>query len=100
MANAAGPVYSIYSLVHKMPKMEFLGVGARLFLVVNLFKAPLLGQLDLINPESLRLNLILLPALVAGILLGRKLIGLVPQRAFEILLYVFSAIAGVRMLFF
>ena len=100
LANAAGPVYSIYSLVHKMPKMEFLGVGARLFLVVNLFKAPLLGQLDLINPESLRLNLILLPALVAGILLGRKLIGLVPQRAFEILLYVFSAIAGVRMLFF
>ena len=100
LANAAGPVYSIYSLVHKMPKMEFLGVGARLFLVVNLFKVPLLGQLDLINPESLRLNLILLPALVAGILLGRKLIGLVPQRAFEILLYVFSAIAGVRMLFF
>jgi len=100
LANAAGPVYSIYALVHKMPKMEFLGVGARLFLVVNLFKAPLLGQLDLINPESLALNLWLLPALVCGILLGRQLIGHVPQRAFEILLYGFSAIAGVRMLFF
>ena len=100
LANAAGPVYSIYALVHKMPKMEFLGVGARLFLIVNLFKVPLLGQLDLINAQSLTLNLILLPALVIGILLGRKLIGLVPQRAFEIFLYGFSAIAGVRMLFF
>lgn len=100
LANAAGPVYSIYALVHKMPKMEFLGVGARFFLLVNLFKIPLLGQLDLINPESLHLNLLLLPALVAGILLGRKLIHLIPQRAFEILLYAFSAIAGVRMLFF
>ena len=100
LANAAGPVYSIYALVHKMPKMEFLGVGARLFLVVNLFKAPLLGQLDLINAESLALNLWLLPALVLGIVLGRKLIGRVPQRAFEILLYLFSAIAGIRMLFF
>ena len=100
LANAAGPVYSIYALVHKMPKMVFLGVGARLFLVVNLFKVPLLGQLELINRESLSLNLIMLPALVLGIFLGRRLIGLVPQRAFEILLYGFSAIAGVRMLFF
>ena len=83
-----------------MKKETFLGVGARLFLLVNLFKVPFLGQLDLINPESLKLNLFLLPALIAGILLGRKLIHLVPQRAFEILLYAFSAIAGIRLLFF
>lgn len=100
LANAAGPVYSIYALVHKMPKMTFLGIGARFFLLVNLFKIPFLGQQDLINAESLRLNLLLLPALLIGIFLGRKLIGLVPQRAFEVLLYAFSAIAGVRMLFF
>lgn len=100
LANAAGPVYSIYALVHKMPKMQFLGVGARFFLLVNLFKVPFLGQLELINPESLKLNLLLLPALLAGIFLGRKLIHLIPQRAFEILLYAFSAIAGVRMLLF
>lgn len=100
LANAAGPVYSIYALVHKMKKETFLGVGARFFLLVNIFKIPFLGQLELINPESLRLNLWLIPALIAGILLGRKLIHLVPQRIFEILLYVFSAIAGIRLLFF
>ncbi len=100
LANAAGPVYSIYALVHKMPKMEFLGIGARFFLLVNLFKIPFLGQLDLINSESLKLNLFLLPALIIGILVGRKIIHLVPQRIFEVLLYSFSAIAGVRMLFF
>ena len=100
LANAAGPVYSIYALVHRMPKMEFLGVGARFFLLVNLFKVPFLGQLDLINPESLKLNLYLLPALLAGIIIGKKMIHLIPQRIFEYLLYAFSAIAGVRMLFF
>ena len=100
LANAAGPVYSIWGLVHKMPKMEFLGVGARFFLVVNLFKLPFLGQIELVNPESLKLNLLLLPALLLGIFVGRKLIHLVPQRVFEFLLYAFSAIAGVRMLFF
>ncbi|MDF1659187.1 MAG: sulfite exporter TauE/SafE family protein [Verrucomicrobiales bacterium] len=100
LANAAGPVYSIYGLVHKMPKMHFLGIGARFFLLVNIFKVPFLGQIDLINQESLKLNLILLPALLIGIFLGRKVLDYIPQRTFEILLYAFSAITGIRMLFF
>ncbi len=100
LANAAGPVYSIWALVHKMKKEDFLGVGARFFLLVNLFKVPFLGQLELINTESLHLNALLLPALVIGILLGKKLIHFVPQRLFEILLYGFSLIAGVRLMFF
>jgi len=100
LANAAGPVYSIYALVHRLPKMEFLGVGARFFLLVNLFKIPFLGQLELINPESLKLNLYLLPALVAGIFIGKKVIHMIPQRTFEYLLYAFSAVAGLRMMFF
>lgn len=100
LANAAGPVYSLWALVHRMKKEDFLGVGARFFLLVNLFKVPFLGQLELINPDSLKLNALLLPSLVVGILLGRRLIHLIPQRAFEILLYGFSAIAGIRLLFF
>jgi uncharacterized membrane protein YfcA len=100
LANAAGPVYSIWALVHRMKKEDFLGVGARFFLLVNVFKVPFLGQLELINPESLHLNALLLPALISGILLGKQLIHLVPQRAFEILLYGFSALATIRLLFY
>ena len=100
LANAAGPVYSILALVHRMKKEDFLGVGARFFLLVNVFKVPFLGQLELINPESLHLNALLLPALISGILLGKQLIHLVPQRAFEILLYGFSALATIRLLFY
>ena len=98
LANAAGPVYSIYALVHKLTKEDFLGVGARFFLLVNILKVPLLGNLSLIHAESLRLNLLLLPGILAGILTGRKLISLVPQRIFEWLLYVFSFAAGLRLL--
>jgi uncharacterized protein len=83
-----------------MKKEDFLGVGARFFLLVNVFKVPFLGQLELINPESLHLNALLLPALISGILLGKQLIHLVPQRAFEILLYGFSALATIRLLFY
>lgn len=98
VANAAGPVYSIYALVHKMAKEDFLGVGARFFLLINIIKVPLLGNLSLINSDSLQLNLFLIPGILAGIFTGKKLIHLIPQRAFEILLYIFSLIAGLRLI--
>ncbi len=105
LANAAGPVYSVYALVHRMTKEDFVGIGARFFLLVNLIKLPLLafgipglGRLALINAESLKLDLLLLPSVAGGILLGRKLIAVIPQRVFEWLLYAFSLGAGLRML--
>ena len=99
VANAAGPVYSIYALVHRLTKEDFLGIGARFFLLLNVIKVPLLGNLSLINAESLKLNAMLLPGIIAGILVGRKLIHLVPQRIFEWLLYAFSLLTGIRLLF-
>ena len=99
LANAAGPVYSIWALVHHLKKEDFLGIGARFFLFVNVIKVPFLAQLELINATSLRLNLLLLPGILGGILLGRKLLQLVPQRLFEWLLYTFSLVAAIRMLF-
>ncbi len=98
LANAAGPVFSIYALVHRMSKEQFLGVGARLFLLVNLFKLPFLGGLDLINATSLKLDLILLGPLLLGIFAGRSLLRHVPQRLFEMLLYLFSVASGLRLL--
>ncbi len=100
LANAAGPVYSIYALVHKLPKNDFLGIGARFFLFMNIFKIPFNADLGILNANSLKLDLALLPGILLGIYLGRKLIAKIPQRLFEVLLYLFSGIAGIRMLFF
>lgn len=100
MANAAGPVYSVYALVHKMPKAEFLGIGARCFLLLNLFKVPFMTHLDIINPHSLKLDACLAPAVIVGILAGRWLIEKIPQKVFEQLLYLFCGVAGVRLLCF
>ena len=83
-----------------MSKEDFLGIATRFFLLINLIKVPLLGNLSLINPDSLKLNIMLAPAIVGGILIGRKLIHLVPQRIFECLLYAFSLIAGLRLIWF
>ena len=100
MANAAGPVFSIYALVEKMTKETFLGLGARCFLLVNILKLPLVASLDLINANSLKITLLVLPGVFGGIFFGRKIIQLIPQKLFEFLLYGFSVIAGVRLFFF
>ena len=100
MANAAGPVFSIYALVEKMTKETFLGLGARFFLLVNILKLPLVTSLDLIDANSLKISLFVLPGIFAGIFIGRKIIQIIPQKLFELLLYGFSVIAGVRLFFF
>lgn len=99
LANAAGPVIQLYLLARRIPKMEMIGIGARFFLLVNLIKIPLNARLALITQESLLENLKLLPGVIIGIILGRWLIGRVPQAGFEWMIVVFSAVAALRLLF-
>ena len=100
IANAAAPAYSIYTLVNRFSKEQFLGIGARCFLIINLLKAPLMVDLAIIDQHSLLLDLCLIPGLALGVLVGRKVIHRIPQKTFESLLYFFSAAAGIRLLFF
>lgn len=99
LANAAGPVIQLYLMARRIPKMELIGIGARFFLLVNLLKVPLNARLALITPDSLLENARLLPGVVLGIFGGRWLIKHVPQAAFEWMIVVFSALAGLRLLF-
>ena len=99
LANAAGPVIQLYLTARKVPKMELIGIGARFFLLINLLKVPLNARLALITQESLWENARLLPGVVLGIFGGKWLIRHVPQAAFEWMIVVFSALAGMRLLF-
>lgn len=98
LANAAGPVIQLYFLTRRIPKMEMIGIGARFFLLVNLIKVPLNAGLDLITGASLWENLKLVPGVLAGIVIGRLLIGRVPQVVFEWMIVVFSFVAAVRLM--
>lgn len=98
LANAAGPVFQLYLLSRRVPKMELIGIGARFFLLINLIKVPLNRNLGSITLETLWTNLLLAPAIVLGILIGKSLLQKVPQRGFEWLILTFAAIAAMRML--
>jgi uncharacterized membrane protein YfcA len=98
VANAAGPIMILYLLAMGLPKMEFVGTGAWYFLLMNLFKVPFSWSLGLINPASLRVDLILAPFAWAGALSGRRLLPHIPQRAFELSALVLTLAASLRML--
>jgi uncharacterized membrane protein YfcA len=99
IANAAGPLMAMYLLAMRLPKLEFVGTSAIFFLVLNVFKVPFMADLGLINFDSLGTNLALAPAVVAGALLGRRILARLNQRWFEHLALALAAAAGVKLLF-
>jgi uncharacterized membrane protein YfcA len=98
VANAAGPVMSIYLLATGTSMMVFLGTGAWFYLVVNLFKLPFSVGLGLIDLGSLRLDAMLVPALLAGAVIGRLVVSRLDQGLFEVLVLVFTVVASVNLL--
>jgi len=98
LANAAGPIFAIYCLAVALPKMEYVGTNAWLFLIVNTFKIPFSLALGLIHGGTLLLNVLLSPFIIAGLVAGQWLTRRVPQRMFDLLLLAFAAIAAARLI--
>ncbi len=98
IANAAAPLMAIYMLSMRLPKLHYVGTGAVFFLLLNLFKVPFMVQLDLITGASLAINALLVPVVLVGIWLGRKLLAVINQRVFENLALAVGAVAGVKLL--
>lgn len=100
LANAAGPIQQLYLLSKQMEKMELIGVGVRFFLLINLLKLPFSASLNLVTANTLYINLWMLPAVLAGIFLGKSLMQRVSQQWFERCIIVFALAAALRLLAF
>lgn len=98
LANAAGPVMTVYLLSQRLEKKDHLGVFSRFFLFINLFKVPFSANLGIINPRSLCTNVVLLPAVVVGILLGWQILKRIPQKPFEWTLFVLTLTAAIWLI--
>ena len=94
VANAAGPVMSMYFLAAKFPVREFLGTAAWFFAILNVLKVPFSAGLGLITFPSLLLDLVLVPAVVVGAFAGRWIARRVDQLLFERLVIVFTIVGA------
>lgn len=98
LANAAGPVFGLFLLAIGLPKKEFVATAAGFFLWLNVAKIPFSWNLGLIRADTLMVNLLLLPMIAIGLLMGRAVLHRIPQHAFDVVILAFSAIAAVQML--
>ena len=98
LANAAGPIFALYTIAVALPKLEIVGTSAWFFLLINAFKVPFSFGLGLIHGQTLLLNVLLVPLILVGVFSGRLVVRRLPQRAFEILMLVFAGVASLRLI--
>lgn len=99
MANAAGPIMIIYFVAMQMPKVAFVGTSAWFFFVLNWLKVPFSANLDLMTAESVKLNLMMIPAIGVGAVVGIVFLKRIPQKAFNAVVQVLAVAGAIKLLF-
>lgn len=98
IGNAAGPVMSVYLMAQNRDKSRFMGTYVVFFALVNVTKFPVVASLGMITPETLWYDATLLPAIVLGGLLGRRLFLVVPERVFFTLVTILNLCVPIQMI--
>jgi len=98
MANAAGPIMIIYLLAMRLPKIEFVGTSAWFFFAINWLKVPFHTGLTTMTLASVKVNLMMLPAIAAGAVVGIFFLKRVAQKTFNTVVQILAAAAAVKLL--
>lgn len=98
VANAAGPVTSIFFLSEHLPVIRFLGTTAWFYLIVNLIKLPISIHLGMITWEGFLSMAWTIPLIIVTVMIGRSIARRVSQETFTRLIYILSVVAVVRLL--
>ena len=100
IGNLAGAFSNIYFLAMRLPKNEFIGTAAWLFFIVNIFKLPFhIFIWKTITPETLLINLKLVPGIVLGIIVGVRLVKIIKEQFYRKMILVITAIGAFLILF-
>ncbi|NOQ92190.1 MAG: TSUP family transporter [Flavobacteriaceae bacterium] len=100
IGNLAGPISNIYFLAMRLPKNEFIGTGAWLFFLINVFKLPFhIFVWKTITKESLVLNSVMIPAIVVGFYLGVRIVKLISNVNYRRFILFVTALGGFILLF-
>ncbi|MEI6874477.1 MAG: sulfite exporter TauE/SafE family protein [Spirochaetota bacterium] len=99
MANAAGPIMTIYLLSMNLPKEEFIGTGVLFYCIINLVKLPFSIALGIITLGGVKVDLMLIPLIALGCLAGVQIMKRVSQRHFNSLAQTLAGLGGIKLLF-
>ena len=98
LANAAGPLMIIYLLAMKLEKNKFIGTAAWFFLILNWLKIPLFVWDGRVTVESLKADVIAVPFVIVGAVLGIFILKRIPQKWFNIVVEILVLAAAVKLI--
>ena len=96
LGNLAGAFSNIYFLAMRLPKNDFIGTGAWIFLLINLFKLPFqVFYWKNITATSLLTDLSLVPFLILGFWCGIKLVARIKDDLYRQVVIVLTLIGAI-----
>lgn len=105
IANAAGPIMTLYLAGKKMPKEQFMGTNAWYFLILNVSKVPIylflptgIKDQNMITMDSFLFDLYLFPIIFIGVFIGKWALIKIPQQAFDIAVVVLAGLSALKLL--
>lgn len=99
IGNLGGAFSNIYFLAMRVPKNEFIGTAAWLFLIINLLKMPFhIFVWETVTLETLLFDLKLIPGIIIGIFVGFRLVKLIREDFYRKMILVLTALGAVMIL--
>jgi uncharacterized protein len=98
ISHGAGPIMAIFFMAQKADKRTFVATNAIFFTVLNLVKLPPYVFAGLITRETLAQDLKYLPLVPVGAAVGWAANRVLPQKAFDWLVYLMLLFTSVHLL--
>ncbi len=99
LGNLAGAFSNLYFLAMRIPKNNFIGTSAWVFLVINYFKLPFqIIYWKNITLSTLKTDMLLIPALLVGFWAGIKIVSKIKDASYRKVVMVLT-LAGAVVIF-
>ena len=100
IANATGPLVSLFLMEQNLSKRAYVSTRAWAFLVINLSKLPVLFSLGFVDKSTLPISLMCLPGVIVGAFLGAYLIKRINLKQFKWLIRGMAVLAAIKLFIF
>lgn len=98
IGNLGGAFSNLYFLVMRLPKNNFIGTAAYLFFIINLFKLPFhIFSWKTINIETLKINLILIPFQIVGLIAGVYVVKKINDAFYRKMILILTAVGAIAI---